>query len=140
MLSVKYKIVPQYNLIIEFFYGEVTLSDILDAKRNKNTRSDFDPSFNHLIDLRQAKINIALSEIEEIAKFQEENKQFIQKRKSAFLTESPEHTSLAILFMLSMQNLPISFEIFSTTKAALNWLDLWYLNEKDYENLIADLT
>lgn len=139
MLNVRYKILPQYNLIIEFFSGEITLDAILSAKKSKNSMPEFDPTFNHLIDLRHAKTNISLSEIKEIAKFQEENKQYIKKRKSAFLADSPEQTSLTILFTLSMQNLPIDFEIFSTTKAALNWLDLWYLSERDYEKFIAEL-
>lgn len=139
MLTVKYKILPQYSLIIEYFSGEITLNDVLEAKKSKNSMPDFDPSFNHFIDIRQAKVNVFLSEISEIVKFQEENQQYIKKRKSAFLADSPEHTSLTMLFMLSMKNLPIDFEVFSTTKAALNWLDLWYLSEKDYENLIADI-
>lgn len=138
-MPIKYRILSEHKLVIEYFYGSISLNDIIEAKREKNNLANFDASFNHLIDLRKANLDVELDDIERVTSFQHENKEFLKKRKSAFLTDSPEHASLSLLFTMSMKNLPIEFEIFTTLEASLNWLELWDFKPEDYNNLIDNL-
>jgi len=136
---VHYKIFPEYFLIIEYFHGDITFEDIIEAKRLKNNMPEFNPRYNHLIDLRNATFLFNHEKINDLALFQEENKEFIKPRKSAFITSKPEHVSLAMLFSISMKNLPIEFEIFTIPRAALNWLDLWTVSESLYEEILIEM-
>lgn len=134
--KINYKILPESKLIIECFDGNITFNDIIGSKRKKNLASDFNPSFNHIIDLRKAHFEVNYNDIDKIVQFQQDNKEFIKRRKSAFLTDSPQQASLSILFSMSMKNLPIEFELFSTVRATLNWLELWDFSESAYDEII----
>lgn len=137
--AVKFIILPEHKLIIEYFNGNITIQDIIDSKNKKNKLENFNPSFDHIIDLRNAEFDFSHEEIKKIAEFQNANREYIAKRKSAFITSKPEHVSMAMLFSISIKHLPIEFEIFTTVGAALNRLDIWELSVQEYESKVEDL-
>jgi len=134
--KIKIKVLHSHRLIVEYFQGTINLDDVINAKCFKNHHPDFNADYNHLIDFRLANFDANVNDINEVVRFQKENTQFIKKRKSAFLTDLPEHASFTTLFSMAMSDLPIEFEIFTTLEAALNWLDVWNFTPFEYQKQI----
>jgi len=121
-----YKILKDENLIIEYYYGEVTTDVILDMKKMLMSDKNFNENFNSILDFRDSVLNIDSKGIEKIVKFIR-NIMCHSKRKIALLTHTPEHVVITTLFANDVNdandaNLPMQYKIFSTLRATTTWI------------------
>jgi len=119
----RYKILKEYNLIIECHSGNLDL----DSYINFVIMTTHDPLFfqnmNYLIDLRNVVITAPIDDVEKYNYFTETKFKSERKRKVAILTESPNQMAFSTIFkMLNTQKLK-KIEVFSTTDMAIRWLN-----------------
>jgi len=126
-----YRILPDQGLIIECFYGETGINDIIALKEIVKKDKDFDFKYNIIDDYRDTNIHVSHEEIYQFKEWMQHN--FSSSRKSSVLTETPNQVSAIMLFDRMQNNeLPMNIKLFSTSEAALRWVDV-------DDNSIADI-
>lgn len=124
--TIKYFIYEDYRLVIEIIQGPIALIDYFKMKEIETQDPRYDPSFNFILDIREADFVIAHSakgEIDKYISFAKSTPNLVGKRKSALLTKTPDQVVAMTLYKLS-NSLPLTLEIFSTYQAALTWLGI----------------
>jgi hypothetical protein len=124
MKGFKYLIIPDLNLIIESWIGNFNFDEILEQKKMESADPKWKDNYNVLADDRQTnfEINVLLNDN---SKYLSLSQNFIKKRKTALLTSLPHQVVTSIL--LQMHKHPealVELEVFSTVKAAINWLNI----------------
>lgn len=132
---IKYKILPELNLIIEYYCGKINLDDIINHKKNEIEDIEYRSNYNFIADLRDSELDIAQPDIFDYVSFVEMNNKITGQRKSAILTDTPNQVALTSLFKLKSEKLPVNNKIFSTLEASMEWLNL----SKNYYNHITGI-
>ena len=122
-----YKIFKKETLIFEYFSGIVTIDSVLKFKQNliQDTKLTLGYlNYNFLIYFKDATFNIKPNEIIKYVEFS--NKNFIQKekRKVAFVTNSPNQVALVTLFKMESEYQNQKVEVFSNCENAFHWLGI----------------
>jgi hypothetical protein len=139
MKKYRYKILPEKHLIIKYFRGSFTISEIIKWMDETAQDSLFDTSFNVLNDYRDAESKMSYEEIHKFIEFLKGDEMSYGKRKSAFITDTPNQTVFSFLLYRFNNEELIKIRTFSTLLDATKWLGL-QLSEKDsIENFINDL-
>jgi hypothetical protein len=138
MKRYRYKILPEKHLIIKYFHGFFFMSDIINWMNETVKDSLFDPSFNVLNDYRDAESKMSYEEIHKFTEFLKGDEMSYGKRKSAFITNTPNQTVFSFLLYRFNNEELIKIKTFSNISGAAKWLGL-QLSETDIiENLIND--
>jgi hypothetical protein len=135
----KYKILSDKRLIIKYFCGSFTKPDIIKWMNETVQDRLFDPSFSVLNDYRDADSSIKTKEIHEFVDFLWEDKISYGKRKSAFLTNTPNQTVFTTLLGQFNHEELIKIKTFSTLIAAVEWLGLQPSDLETIEDILEDL-
>jgi archaellum biogenesis ATPase FlaH len=91
----------------------------------------YNPNYNIIVDFREFESFINASNIKSVSNYINFLKQFNIKSKVALLTTKPHQVIVSnILKELSIKSLTMDFEIFSTLKAAISYLDF---SEEDFD-------
>ena len=122
--QLEYLILPDKNLIIEYWGGHPVMDDYFEFKVRMSKDKDFDPQYNVLIDMRDAELNLQEIDIKNYMKFLEKNKNTINRRKAVHLTGSPNQVITSMLFIMNLKKVPIIVKTVSTIEAAVNFIDL----------------
>ncbi|WP_457610632.1 hypothetical protein [Lutibacter sp.] len=122
-----YKILKEYSLILEYHAGILDFESFLKFVQKKISDSQFSLDLNHLIDFRGVTFNITEDEISKTVNFL--TKELLtkgEKRNIAVLTSTPQQVVSTTLYNIKQQesNSIITLEIFSTSKRALEWLNI----------------
>ena len=81
--------------------------------------------YNLLSDYRQATFDMEIDQVQEIIDILQEMGPVLHGKKQSIIVTDPYSTAGSILFeQLSMQELEFKIKIFSTKKAAIEWLQL----------------
>jgi len=135
-----YVILPDKKLIIELYYGTFTQQDILLFKKRQANYPLWDSSFSKLSDMRYSTLQITEAEIEKLTTFVVANKHWNVDRKTASVTNKPNHIVFEKLYNIYKPNeSKISFEAFSSIESAAFWLDINQANIPFIKNKLADL-
>jgi hypothetical protein len=124
--TLNYYIYEDYQLIIELVKGQVELIDYFKLKEAEIQDHRYNPSFNFILDIREADFAIYHGVKDEISKyinFAQSMPNVVAERKTALLTKTPEQVVAMTFYKLS-SSLPITLQIFSTFQSALTWLGI----------------
>ncbi len=135
----RYCILPELNLIIEYYWGVINLDNIKNLESRKNNDVDSDCNYNVILDIRDAKFNLGEEDIVEISVFMKTNKNSFGKRKCAFLTITPNQVVSPMLYKSQINSFPMKYEIFSTMNASLRFINVPRIQKKYIERIISDL-
>jgi len=122
--TVTYKILPEYQLIIEIFYGGIHYEDVLQLKNIEVADKDYNPGFNFIVVMDQAEMLLKKSDYEKYVSLIKSDKRIVSKRKSALLTNTPHQVVSMYFYEQAAKELPIDFKVFSTMDSALNWVEI----------------
>jgi len=121
---IKYKILPELNLIIEYYCGKVNIDDIINHKKSEIEDIEYNPNYNFIGDLRDSELDVTQEDVFVYVSFLETNNKVSGQRKSAILTNTPNQVAFTSLFKHKSKKLPANNQIFSTLEAAMEWLNL----------------
>jgi len=121
---IRYKILPELNLIIEYYGGKINLDDVICHKRLEIKDLEYNGNYHFIADLRDVELNVSIQDITDYLHFVKKNNQVIGQRNSAILTNSPNQVAITTLFKMKGENLPVGYEVFSTLEAAIEWINL----------------
>jgi hypothetical protein len=138
LLNSNYKILKEHNLLIEHHYGNLDLESYI----NFVTRTSNDPLFslnmNYLIDLCNVVVTASIDDIRKYNDFTEDNFKCERKKRVALLTNSPNQMVFATLYKNSNKQKLKAVEVFSTTIAAIEWVDS-NLNKNEILDVLTTL-
>lgn len=118
-----YKVIPDLNLIIDYYSGTLTLTEILRLKGKQAKDPLWEPHFNTLSDMRDAFIAMDEEEIKTLASYQVKDEKWRVERKTASLTNEANHVVFEKLFnRLKPKNTKVLVKAFSTFEATISWL------------------
>lgn len=118
-------IIPECKLIIECCKGIVTLEDSLNLKIEELSDPQYNPTYNVIVDLQEVEIPLDSNPNEQITFFANYIKPLSLNCKVAFLTNEPHQVVIGeMLKQMTYEEPDVHIEIFSTLKAAINFLGL----------------
>jgi hypothetical protein len=136
----KYYILKDKNLIIEILRGRFDLSEFINLKKSESEDPDFDPNFNSLLDIRNIKNAFSKEIRDDLEKYLGLIKtiQHVTKRKkTAVITGTPSQVT-GITWYTLIDDRGIDYKVFSTLKAATEWLGVSEINLKDTDPSLTD--
>ena len=137
--KVKHKVFPDFKIIIEYFNGAITLNDIIENDKNIVIDKQYKLNYNSIIDFRNAQLILSQDDISSYLNFVITNSKIIGKRKVAFITRTPDHVALLTIYEMLSENLPMTYNIFSTIEASLKWIGVSISYIDLFEKYIEDL-
>ena len=134
-----YRILRDKGVVVEYHEGILTKSELIEFKKNQWENPNYSPDFNIIVDLRDVQFDFALNEINEFIDFLEENKQISKKKRLSFITQTPNQTALATLFLIAIQRLNQFTRVFATTQHAIHWLKIEKFTVTEFEYILDQL-
>ncbi len=121
---IKYTFDHNRKLSIEVFNGEISFDELKEYMTSKFSDPDHNDTYSVFVDLRNSKFVFTRDEREKaFSSLQEYIFQMNMNRRCAFLTNKPNEVVASELFSMRMSKFSeMSFKIFSTEGAAMNWL------------------
>ncbi len=123
-LKSNYIILKEQSLIIECHSGNLDLESYINFVTGTTLNPLFSPNLNYLIDFRNVVITAHIDDIKKYNSFSDNTFKSEIKRKVAIVTDTPTQMVFSTLFKDSNTQILKKIEIFSTTKVAINWLNL----------------
>lgn len=134
----RYKILPEFKLVIGKYSGQISENDIISLKGEIKNDKDFDWDFNVLDDFSDTVFNLSEKGPEIIGRWLRES--YSSTRQSALLTDTPGQVVVITLFKdLDKNKLPMNIRIFSTLSSTLPWIGISSKNEHDIAEILKDL-
>lgn len=138
--KLKYKILPEFNLIIDSYSGNLTTEEILFLKGEQTKDPLWDPTFNTLSDMRNSSTVLDEMSIKKLASYQVRDERWSHPRRTASLTNQTNQVVYETLFnLLKPKNSKVLVKAFSTIDAAMRWLDLDLQQKSLIENTLKKL-
>jgi len=110
--------------ILEVTYeGEISADDIIKHSLYIANNKELPRTLNILTDSTKARHTFSLSIIKELLQYVEKSLQNYDYIKDAFIHSKPVETAYSHIFEKEKKHINYSHRIFSTRKAALNWLN-----------------
>jgi hypothetical protein len=134
-----YYILKEKNLVIEVLRGYFVLSDFIDLKRTESKDPDFDPNFDSILDIRNienAFTQEIIRDLENFLKIIKTVQNVSKKRKAAVIASKPSQVAGTTWYKL-IDDRSIEYKVFSTLKAAREWLGI---EEIDFKSIDLSLT
>ena len=132
---IAYKILPELELIIEYYSGKITVQDIIDHKKKEINNPAYNGDYNFIADIRESILDVSQKDFKDYLDFIEMNNRVAGNRRTSILTDTPNQVAITSMFKMSTNELPINYAIFSTLEAAINWVNL----SADYYDVIRDV-
>lgn len=129
-----YKILPQYQLIIEYLYGKVSINDGRLMKQMEISDNDYNPDYSFLVDIRNCNLEVSNNDLVDYIRYVRSISEDVHHRKSAIITNTPEQVAYAMLYCEMGKGLKTNWKIFSTYKSAVQWLGIAEFSETEYSS------
>lgn len=140
MKKAVYKILPEYNLIIEYYRGKINSEDIIELKKREVQDKLYNPNSNFIIDFRKLETPAGADFGSAVTRLNEYFQKLGLKGKVAILTSTPDHVVLSVLMKkVNKDSLNISTEPFSTLKTALRFVNCSPANDDIIKNILDEL-
>jgi len=137
-LKSTYKILPEYNLIIEIHKGILEVESYINFKIKLSQDSSFKANMNNFINFRNVEFNTTPADVQKFVDFIKNSAPTLGKRKVTLLTDTPNQVVNTTIYKTLLAGVSNDIEIFSMTNAALNWL-LKVKDTKEILDIIATL-
>lgn len=118
-----YIILKEKNIIIECHSGNLDLESYINFVTSTTLDPLFSTNMNYLIDLSDVVVTSSLDDIYKYNTFTEDKFKSVRKRKVAMVTNTPNQMVFSTLFKNSNTQKLKEIEIFSTSTAAIDWLN-----------------
>lgn len=139
--TLKYKIIPELNLIIDCWYGELTFDKILSSKLEQANDPEWNQAYHNISDIRNAVFSLSDKEAKKIIDYTRTDIRWQHKRKTAYLTDNPNQVVFQKLLEFNKsREIPNEIEGFSTLNAILNWLQIDMSEFEKINNIIRELS
>jgi hypothetical protein len=135
----RYCILPELNLIIEYYSGIIGVEEIKNLELLKNKDKEYNGEYNIILDMSDAEFNLDENDIDEVSLFMQTNKDSFGKRKCAFITKTPNQVVSPMLYKSQIKFLPMKYEVFSTMNASLKFINVSRIHKKYIKNIIKNL-
>jgi len=125
-----YYILRENNLLIEILRGNFDLSDFVNLKKSESEDPDFDPNFDSILDIRNIENSFSKDIRKDLEKFLSIIKTLqnvTKRRKTAIITSKPSQVAGGTWYQL-IDDRGIDYKVFSTLKAATEWLGVSDIN------------
>jgi len=122
--KLKYSILPDKSLIIEYYRGNFHVDELIDFKRKVGTDRAYNPNYNVISDIREVDFLFKINEVTKYVKFLSENQKHIGNRKTAMITMTPNQVITSLGFDIRKDKMPILFKVFSTLETACAFIGL----------------
>ncbi|MDP3358981.1 MAG: hypothetical protein Q8S41_06480 [Lutibacter sp.] len=133
-----YKILKEYNLIVEYHTGILDADSFIDFKKKIALDPLFAPNLHFFVHLKKVTFSTNLQDINTYANFLADNYNIYGNRRVALITNTPNQVVFTTIFKMMQQNKSQSVEIFSTNENALEWLNN-KLNKPEILSVLASL-
>jgi hypothetical protein len=118
-----YKILPEFELILECCKGKASPEDAIEMKKDELKHNLYNPTYNIIVDIQEFETLLTITTTDSVSDFFNFLKGLDLKIKVAFLTAKPHQVVISeILKRLCNEYLSIEIEIFSTVDAAVRFL------------------
>lgn len=122
--NISYKIIPKKKLVLEYFCGNLVWKDLIENKRKLVLEETYNPTFNIIDDVRDAFIVYKEENIIEFVELLRNNAGLYGKRKTAILTDKPNHLINSVILDSLKKDLPINLKTVSTLHEAQKWTEV----------------
>lgn len=135
--AMQYQIIPDRNLILEYFSGEIHKMDILNFKNEISKNVAYNQTYNIIHDFRDATFIANVDEVKSFIELIKANKKIYAQKKVAFITDKPNQVSITYLFKAFKNETLLIADTFSTVEGAVVWVGL-KPTETDYINSLFE--
>ena len=135
---IKYKILSDLHCVVEYYYGKLGLTDLIEYQKSVATDENYNPSFNIISDIRDSEITAKEQEVVTFINFVKKQRP-VAKRQSAVITDTPKQFVVGELYKMHLGTLPMNVTVISTVDAALQWVGITINNKLLIEKTILDL-
>lgn len=139
MKRINYTISVELGLIVEHYWGSITMDDIIALKKAISKQTHYSPKYDVIMDFRSAQLNFTVHEVGDYVRFANKFSNIVAKRKTGFITSRPKQVALTTIFGYIKGNLPIQSQTFSTLNALLVWFNKPLHSYCTIENILNDL-
>lgn len=136
-LNSNYLILKEQNLLVECHSGNLDLESYINFVTSTTLDPLFSANMNYFIDLSNVVVTASIDDIRKYNNFTEATFISEKKRKVALVTNSPNQMVFATLFKNSNTQKLKDIEVFSTTTAAIHWLNSNLIKYEILDVLIA---
>jgi len=120
----KYKILKENHLVIQYHEGIMNLNNYINFAKTLYSDVNYSPNLNHIIHIENVKLKASFENLNTYAEFSEKKFKKPKNRNIAVITKTPNQIVIATLFKMLGRVTSQSVEIFSTSKAAEEWLEI----------------
>lgn len=121
-----YHIIKDKELVVEVLKGPVKLHEYINLKKQQIEDEDFNSNYNFLIDIRAVEFVFSREtekRMKEYLAFAKPIDALSKEKKTAIITSTPDQVVYSMINQ-SLDSRQITYNIFSTKDAALEWLNL----------------
>ncbi len=111
------------KIIHEKYHGKISLDEIVSTKK-KLLENPPPEKLSLIIDVGNAELELTHDDLEDLAGFFLQYKEFIEGTRLAFVTDEPNSAAITYLYELIVKEEELGFETetFSSEKNARNWI------------------
>ncbi|MGK0212072.1 MAG: hypothetical protein ACI9D4_002413 [Polaribacter sp.] len=135
-----HSILKEFNLIYTIVEGNYSLEDYMNLRKNIISDSNYNPSYNQIIDFSNSKYIGTREEINTYVEWGIQKNVF-GKAKTSLLTDLPHQAVVTTLFLSHPLVNNLQTDIFTTLKGALNFVGINHshlgLIKKEIKKLIS---
>jgi len=119
-----YKILPKQNLVIQYHKGILSLNNYIHFAKDLYSDSNYSPNLNHIIHIKNTEFRASFNDLNAYVEFSKINFTKPKHRYIAVITKTPNQIVIPTLFKMLGKKTSQTVEIFSTSKAAVEWLKI----------------
>ena len=136
-----YKILPDKQLIIEYYSGEITVKDLIFLKNVIRKEPNYNWGWNTILDFRDCVLLIKNADLKDLVDFFKNNFERSKTRTLVVLSASPTEVALSVLYSFLVKDSGLGFDTytFSTTLGIVKLYGENIITEKGLEEIIDDL-
>ncbi len=113
------------NILHINFKGDITYDELLDLSKEFSDHEIDSDILLLIYDLREARLNFSIKDYTKISDLAQKSTQQYKFVKAAFVATSPRLTAMMIIFSQLTWSNHTQRKVFSTTEAAIAWLELF---------------
>jgi hypothetical protein len=134
-----YTIIPGLKLIIRYYRGSFTISDLIRTLDETGMDGLYDPTFNVINDFRDARSNVKIGEINKFFGYIKNHKILYGERKSVYLTKSPNLRVFSMMRGLLKHEKLVALKTYGSLEEAVKWFDLPISALSEIDKALQDL-
>jgi len=125
MIISRFSIIPECNLLIEYYAGKVSLSHFLELKKQEALHPYYSPSLSVITDIRNVDYHVFEKQyLEQFVNFIKQNNTYNAKRKTIIITQTPNQVVWAQLFDEFIREIGVFVRTVTSPKSAYAWLHI----------------